>query len=171
MTEKSSLREYQAAVSERLKNAASQGESTTSMLGFIAAGQNWLIELRQVSEVLPVPMLEPVPLTREYFLGVCNVRGNLYSVVDFTLLNDKAALKPSPENRLLLLPHDAIHGAAIQVTRMAGLRNPDTFRHEAAPADAQPWVASVLRDAEGQPWNVLNPEALARHQKFLDVAA
>jgi twitching motility protein PilI len=171
MAEKPSLREYQAAVAERLKDASNQGASATSMLGFVAGGENWLVELQRVSEVLPVAGVEPVPLTQDYFVGVCNVRGNLYSIIDFTQLNEKAAVKASPENRLLLLPQDTIHGAAILVTRMAGLRNPDTFKHETAPSDAKPWIQSVMRDADGQPWYWLNVAALAKNQKFLDVAA
>ena len=171
MAEKPSLREYQAAVAERLKDASNQGASASSMLGFVAGGENWLVDLRRVAEVLPVSGVEPVPLTQEYFVGVCNVRGNLYSVIDFTQLNEKPAAKAVPENRLLLLPHDAIHGAAILVTRMAGLRNPDSFKREPAPGGAKPWVSAVMRDAEGQPWYLLNIEALTKHQKFLDVAA
>ena len=33
--------------------------------------------------MIPVPPITPVPLTRPWFRGVANVRGNLYSVVDF----------------------------------------------------------------------------------------
>jgi twitching motility protein PilI len=152
-------------------DASNQAASATSMLGFVAGGENWLVDLQRVSEVLPVAGVEPVPLTQDYFVGVCNVRGNLYSVIDFTQLNEKPAVKASAENRLLILPKEAIHGASILVTRMAGLRNPDTFKREAPPAGAKPWVASVLRDADGLPWYVLNIEALTQQQKFLDVAA
>jgi twitching motility protein PilI len=171
MAEKPSLREYQAAVAERLKDASNQGASASSMLGFIAGGENWLVELNKVTEVLPVSGVEPVPLTQEYFVGVCNVRGNLYSVIDFTQLNDKPAAKAATENRLLIIPNDALHGASILVTRMAGLRNPDTFKKDTLPSGVKPWVSAVMRDAEGQPWYVLNIEALTKHQKFLDVAA
>ena len=171
MAEKPSLREYQAAVAERLKDASNQGASASSMLGFVAGGENWLVELQRVSEVLPVTGVEPVPLTQDYFVGVCNVRGNLYSIIDFTQLNGKPAVKASAENRLLLLPKDVIHGASILVTRMAGLRNPDNYQREAVPAGSKPWVSAVLRDNEGLPWYLLNIEALAQHQQFQDVAA
>jgi twitching motility protein PilI len=171
MAEKPSLREYQAAFAERLKDASNQGASASSMLGFVAGGENWLVELQRVSEVLPVANVEPVPLTKDYFVGVCNVRGNLYSIIDFTLLNEKPAVKASTENRILIIPSDAIQGASILVTRMAGLRNPDSFKKETAPKGTKPWVSAVMRDAEGQAWYVLNIEALVAQQKFLDVAA
>jgi twitching motility protein PilI len=171
MAENPSLSEYQAAFAERLKDASNQEASASSLLGFVAAGQNWLVDLQQVSEVLPVAGVEPVPLTQAYFLGVFNVRGNLYSIIDFTLLNDKPAIKAGAENRVLLLPNTAIQGAAIMVTRMAGLRNPDNFKKEPAPRGMPPWVAEIWRDADGHGWNLLDIGALTKHPKFLDVAA
>jgi twitching motility protein PilI len=170
MVGKTSLRDYQAAVAERLKDASNQGASASSLLGFVAAEQNWLVDLKQVTEVLPVTGVEPVPLTQDYFVGVCNVRGNLYSIIDFTLLNDKPATKALPENRLILLPNQSIHGAAIMVTRMAGLRNPENFKREARAENSPAWVTEILRDTDNQAWYVLNLEALTKHPKFLNVA-
>ncbi len=171
MADKPSLREYQAAVAERLKDASNQGASASSMLGFVAAGQNWLVYLHEVTEVLPVAGVEPVPLTQDYFLGVCNVRGNLYSVIDFSLLNGQPASKAAAENRLVLLPNAAIHGAAILVTRMAGLRNPENFAREPSTKAMPQWVGEIFRDGEQQAWHLLNIDALSKHQKFLNVAA
>ena len=171
MADKTSLREFQAAVAARLRDAAMQGASASSMLGFVAGDQNWLIDLKQVAEVFPVAGVEPVPLTRNYFLGVCNVRGNLYSVVDFTVLNRRVAPKPSAENRLLLLPNAVVKGAALKVTRMAGLRNPETFKQEAPVAGSFPWVDAVLVDTEKQPWHLLSLEALVNDPNFLNVAS
>ncbi len=170
MAGKTSLRDYQAAVAERLKDASNQGASASSMLGFVAGGQNWLVNLQDVTEVLPVSGVEPVPLTQKYFLGVCNVRGNLYSIIDFAVLNDKAETKALPENRIILLPKQAIHGAAIMVTRMAGLRNPENFKRE-GPAPGSPiWATEILRDADFEAWHLLNIETLTKHPKFLNVA-
>ncbi len=168
---KPSLREYQAAVAARLKDAANQTTSAASLLGFVAGDQNWLVDLQQVAEVFPLADLEPVPLAQKYFLGVCNVRGNLYSVVDFCTLNGRVSPKPAAENRLLLLPNSAVQGAALMVTRMMGLRNPVAYKAETPPAGSVPWVGAVMRDAEQIPWHVLNLDVLVHHQKFLNVAA
>jgi twitching motility protein PilI len=170
MAVKTSLREYQAAVSARLKDAANQAASASSMLGFVAGSQNWLINLQQVAEVFPVVDIVPVPLTQDYFIGVCNVRGSLYSVVDFSALNGGAPTKPAVENRLLLLPGAVVQGAALLVNRMAGLRNPELFTSEALPPGAQAWVSVHMRDAEQQLWQMLDLDALVHHQSFLSVA-
>jgi twitching motility protein PilI len=170
MAVKTSLREYQAAVSARLKDAAGQAASASSMLGFVAGEQNWLINLQQVAEVFPVVDIVPVPLTQDYFVGVCNVRGSLYSVIDFSALNGAAAIKQVVENRLLLLPAALVQGSALLVSRMAGLRNPELFTRKAPPAGSLPWVLAQMRDADQQLWHLLDLDELIRHQSFLSVA-
>jgi twitching motility protein PilI len=76
---------------------------------------------------------------------------------------------PSVENRLLLLPGTFVQGAAILVSRMAGLRSPDAFTLMERKADSAPWVANVYQDAEGQVWNEVDVAALAQHENFLNV--
>ena len=76
------LRAFQQELATRLAaKTAAQVES--SRLGVAAAGQQWLIRLAEAGEVIPAPPLAPVPLTKPWFLGVANIRGNLYTVVDF----------------------------------------------------------------------------------------
>src|SRR5438552_11671344 len=76
------LRVFQQELAARLAGkTAAQVES--SRLGIACAGQQWLIRLADAGEVIPVPQLVSVPLTKPWFLGVANVRGNLYSIVDF----------------------------------------------------------------------------------------
>src|SRR3972149_1323771 len=48
-----------------------------------AGGRLWLIRLDDAGEVLPLPEVTPVPLTRPWFLGLANIRGNLAGVVGF----------------------------------------------------------------------------------------
>ena len=58
-------------------------------------GDNWFVALHQVSEVIPVPPTVPVPLTQPWFRGVANVRGNLYSMVDFSAFQGGDADRPA----------------------------------------------------------------------------
>src|SRR6185295_14620547 len=76
-----SLRDYQRELAERLRQADSA--RSASKLGVQVGAQSWLVDLVEAGEVLPVPPITAVPLTRAWFRGVANVRGNLYSVVDF----------------------------------------------------------------------------------------
>ncbi len=54
-----------------------------SKLGLQVGDDRWLVDLADAGEVIPVPPITAVPLTRPWFAGVANIRGNLYSVVDF----------------------------------------------------------------------------------------
>ena len=80
-TPRLSLRDYQRELAERLRQADST--RSASKLGVQVGSETWLIDLVEAGEVIPVPPITPVPLTRPWFRGVANVRGNLYSVVDF----------------------------------------------------------------------------------------
>ena len=75
MARRTGLREFQLAVAERLRTAATTKQALSSKLGFQVGGENWFVALHQVSEVIPVPQSVPVPLTHSWFRGVANVRG------------------------------------------------------------------------------------------------
>ncbi|MES2353763.1 MAG: chemotaxis protein CheW [Pseudomonadota bacterium] len=166
---KTSLREYQAAVVERLRSLGQRGASASSKLGFVVRDTRWIINLNEVAEVLPVPPVVPIPLTKPYFNGMCNVRGNLYGVVDFSAFMDKAPITRAVENRLLLLPPAVVQGAALLVSRMAGLRSPEAFVLADREPDTPLWVRNLYRDAEGHVWNELDVTTLAQHEYFLNV--
>src|SRR5258708_24002557 len=81
MAEKLSLGDYQRDLAERLR--AAEGSRSSSMLALQVGEQGWLVDLADAGEVIHVPPITAVPLTRAWFKGVTNIRGNLYSVVDF----------------------------------------------------------------------------------------
>lgn len=169
MARKTSLRDYQAAVAERLRNLALQDASASSKLGFMIGDMRWIMNLYEVAEVLPVPSIVPIPLTNTYFNGMCNVRGNLYGVVDFAAFIDRAPVIPAVENRLLLLPATLVQGAALLVSRMAGLRNPETLVTVENEAGTSPWAINLYRDPEGHVWHELDVSTLTQQERFLNV--
>ncbi|MBX6394019.1 MAG: chemotaxis protein CheW, partial [Burkholderiales bacterium] len=80
MARKVSLREFQQALVRRL-NEAQASEAVSARLGVQVGGELWLLRLNEVGEVIPPPAITPVPLTRHWFRGLTNIRGNLYTVV------------------------------------------------------------------------------------------
>jgi twitching motility protein PilI len=169
MARKTSLREYQTAVAERLRNLSKEEASVSSKLGFQAGGHFWFVSLQDVSEVIPVPVIAQVPLTKPYFCGLTNIRGNLYGVVDFSAFLGAGAVSSSLESRLLLLPQSIVQGAALLVNRMAGLKNVDGFVPSARPENAPEWVKATYTDAEGTAWRELDAHRLAEDAGFLNV--
>jgi len=170
MARRTGLREFQLSVAERLRTASTRA-ALSSKLGFQVAGDNWFVALHQVSEVIPVPQIVAVPLTRHWFRGVANVRGNLYGIADFAAFQGGDAIAPGMERRVILVSDRLVGGAGLLVSRMLGLRNPEQFTPAQRPADAHPWVGAVYTDAGGSRWLELDLPALAREPRFLEVGA
>ena len=171
MAKRVSLREFQENLASRLKAAAGEPAST-ARLSFEAGGVLWLLRLESTGELLPVPQIDRVPLTREWFLGVANVRGVLFGVTDFSAFIAGAPTRRGGDNRLLLVGQPLGINAALLVTRLAGLRNLADF--EPGDSDGAPsarWVERAWRDREGRTWCELDAAKLLAHRDFLDVAA
>ena len=170
MARRTGLREFQLSVAERIRTASTRA-ALASKLGFQVGAENWFVALHQVNEVIPVPATVSVPLTQSWFRGVANIRGNLYSVLDFSAFQAGEAIAPGMERRVILVSDRLIGGAGLLVSRMLGLRNPEQFTAAARPAEAPPWVAGAYTDAGGTRWLELDLTALVREQRFLEVGA
>ena len=167
MAARISLRDYQRELAARLRQAESG--ATASKLGLQIGDESWLVELVDAGEVIPVPAITAVPLTRPWFRGVTNIRGNLYSVVDFPAFLGGAAVSVGEQSRLLLIGEHFRTAAALLIDRSLGLRNPAQLRllREAG----APWTKTEYTDADGKTWKELNVPQLVQHPDFLDVAA
>ena len=170
MARRTGLREFQLSVAERLRTAATR-TALSSKLGFQVGSDNWFVALHQVSEVIPVPPTVQVPLTHSWFRGVANVRGNLYSVVDFSAFQGAEPIGPGMERRVILVNERLVAGSGLLVSRMLGLRNPEQFNPAAKPAGAPAWLAAAYTDAGGGRWLELDLPLLVREQRFLEVGA
>ena len=170
MARKSSLREFQRSVAERLRDP-SKLRATSSKLGFQVADENWFVSLADVAEVIPVPQFVPVPQTQRWFQGVANVRGKLYAVVDFAAFQGVTQASNTAERRVVLLHERLLEASGIVVGRMMGLRNPDNFVAEEADTTDRPWIKGKYREASGTVWFELDVSALAKCPAFLEVAA
>jgi twitching motility protein PilI len=167
MAEKLSLRDYQRDLAERLR--AAEGSQNVSMLALQVGEQGWLVDLADAGEVIPVPSITPVPLTRAWFKGVTNIRGNLYSVVDFPAFLGGNPVSVAGESRLLLIGERFRLGSALLVDRSLGLRNPAQLTPR--PKDSQsPWVKAEYVDQEGRVWQELDVPQLVQQPDFLGVA-
>ena len=162
-----SLRDYQRELAERLRQADSA--RSASKLGVQVGAQSWLIDLVEAGEVMPVPPVTAVPLTQTWFRGVANVRGNLYSVVDFAAFLGAGVSALGEGARLVLLGERFRSAAALLVDRSLGLRNPAQLRQR-APAQARPaWVRAEYEDEAGASWSELDVAELVRDTEFLAV--
>ena len=169
MAARLSLRQYQRELVERLRSAESA--QTTSKLGLQLGEESWLVDLAEAGEVIPVPAVTPVPLTRPWFKGVASIRGNLVSVVDFGAFLGLGAAAPGEEARLLLLNERFRMGCALLVERSLGLRSEEQLRARARADVRAPWLRAEYDDAQGEHWRELDVPLLVQDLEFLSVAA
>jgi twitching motility protein PilI len=165
MSTRTSLKDYQRELAERLKSA--EAGRSTSMLGLQVDDEAWLVDLRDAGEVIPVPQITPVPLTRPWFKGLANIRGNLYSVVDFPAFLQKRPVVLGDQARLLLLGERFRLGAALLIDRSLGLRNPAQL--ELRHGEPRAWTRALYADNEGRFWRELDLPGLSEHPDFLGV--
>ena len=170
MARKTSLREFQQNVAQRLRDLSSR-KTVASKLGFQVGPDYWLVTLADVSEVIPVPAFVPVPRTLPWFRGVSNIRGKLYSVVDFAHFQGEQVIGPGMERRVILIHERLLEGSALLVTRMLGLRNPENFTADTSAAEKRPWESARFRDSTGVVWRELDLAKLAVEPRFLEVGA
>jgi len=169
MAKKVSLRQFQEGLVARLKDVQSGTVAqSASKMGVQVGQEKWLINLPDVSEVVPLPQLLKVPLTQPWFSGMANVRGVLYSAVDFSRFLGGEPTQFNIDSRLLLANGKYHMNAGIIVHHMLGLKNPEQLQIGAT-ENLPPWVAADYVDSQGEVWKELNMSGLIHHPDFLNV--
>ncbi|MFS2023106.1 chemotaxis protein CheW [Massilia sp. GER05] len=140
------LRQYQEQLLERMQAARTSSGARAHQLGVEIGGVRYLLDLVEAGEIVPLPPLAAVPLTQPWYLGLANVRGNLLGVVDLARYLDPEAA-PTPGTRLVTFGPALGFPCALLVAKVVG-----------------------LREAGGQDWTPLSLAALAREERFLQVA-
>ena len=167
MGKKGSLREFQAHLATRLAGASNQ--SAAGLLGVQSGADYWLLSLSDSGEISPLPPLTSVPLTKPWFVGVANIRGNLYSVTDLSAFQSKDATPQNTSSRLLLIGTRHGNNAALLVTRTLGLKNPDDFTAAVADAADPVWGAVRYKDSQGGVWRKLSVRDLLADNDFMNI--
>lgn len=170
MATKISRREFQEALVARLQNLASgDAAAHATKLGVKSGGHNWLINLADVSEVVPLGGYTAVPLTKPWFIGMTNVRGNLFGIVDFSSFCGGEPTMMNVDCRLLLLNPRYGVNAALLVSRMQGLRGAEQLEPRESDTVRPLWIAAEYADQASQQWNELDVNGLVQTPEFLQV--
>ncbi|MEP6701580.1 MAG: chemotaxis protein CheW [Betaproteobacteria bacterium] len=165
---KINLRAFQQELSERLKHkTAAQVDSLR--LALECGGASWLVRLGDTGEVVPMPEPVSVPLTKPWFLGVANIRGSLYGMIDFgSFLTGEHTTRGIGARLVLLGPRFSEMRAGLVVNRVLGLRNLADF----SPVDGgtpRAWASRLWRDKTDAEWRELDLPRLVQDQQFLQV--
>lgn len=166
------LRLFQQELATRLASKTT-AQVESSRLGLSCAGERWLIRLADAAEVVAVPPLTAVPLTRPWFLGLANIRGNLYSVVDLARFLGREAVVPhggGGKSRLILFGSRAGDmNVGVVVQGVLGLRNIAELSPAPSATDAPAWYGQRWNDADGGTWQEFDLAQLAADPVFLRI--
>ena len=176
MANRQALRELQSRLADRLQVARTQGVAP-SWLAVEAGGEKYLFPMSQAGEIFPWVVTQAVPYTQDWFLGVANLRGGLFGIVDLTSYVSGLTALPKTElarkeSRLVALNSALEVNCALLVDRLAGLRNQEAFDDFfARAADAPEFFGNRYVDKNGASWQEINLQSLAQQTQFLTIGA
>ena len=181
MANRDALRAFQSRLAGRLQ-AARTSDVSASWLAVEAGEDNYLFPLGHAGEIFPWVAPQPVPYTAPWFLGVANLRGGLYGVVQLSGFAAGAPVAPAAaallsdasraQSRLVALNEMLEVNCALLIDRLVGLRGVDAFVASEPPApDAAAWFGHAYTDAAGERWQEINLQALSQQPQFLSIGA
>lgn len=174
MAKKEALRELQSRLAERMQAVRTE-QPGVSWLAVDCAGQGVLFPLKQAGEIFDIGTVMPVPHTQPWMVGVANLRGGLFAVID---LAGFLGLRTRPleglareQSRLVALNASLGMNCAVLVDRLEGLRHAaDMHRDDGDTSDRPAFAAARWADAGGKVWQEIGLAELAGQQQFLGIA-
>ena len=176
MANRQALKELQTRLAERLKVARVEGV-TPLWLAVQAAGKNYLFPLVHSGEIFPWVSIQQVSYSQVWFLGVANLRGGLYGVVDLACYISGQTTQSRNElartdSRLISLNSALDINCVLLIDKLAGLRKQDAFIDFSTPEpEAPPFFGNRYIDVSGESWQEINLQLLAKQVNFLSIAA
>ena len=176
MANRQAIRELQTRLADRLQIARKEGVAP-SWLAVEASGKKYLFPMTQAGEIFPWVATQTVPYTQSWFLGVANLRGGLFGVVDLASYVSGQRTTPKTdfalkESSLVALNSALDINCALLIDRLAGLRNQAAFNDfSEKTSDAPDYFGNQYIDQAGQSWQEINLQLLAQQAHFLTISA
>jgi twitching motility protein PilI len=140
-------------------------------IGYRVGSRLFVSGIDEISELLAVPVLTPVPGTQAWLLGVANVRGNLVPVVDLGRFLFGERTLQTERSRLLVVRQGA-GNVALLVDEVFGQRTVDTEARRAAEREDEPRLSRFVEERVGEPrLAIFSMGRLVRAPDFRQAAA
>ncbi len=165
---------------DRLTRAGIAGQTEEEIeqewvgIGFRLSGERFLVDRRQVREVMTYPgKITRVPGSKTWVAGLASVRGQLIPVYDLKAFLGGGVSVPDRATRILLANSRDVPAGLI-VDEVLG------FRRFATKEFAGEWAPTILRcdrymagayRRSGEVWPVMDLNTLLEHSQFQNVAA
>jgi len=177
MANRQALRDLQTRLAGRLAQARTEGIAA-GWLAVELLDRRFLLPLAQSGEIFPVTTVQRVPYTQDWYLGVANLRGGLYGIIDLAQFISGAPSSSSVDlggrdkARLVALNPALEVNCAVLIDKLSGLRGvADFVSREEAPANAHPFMSAQYVDKAGERWIELDLQQLANSPDFLGIGA
>ena len=163
--------QHEAMAAGHVLPERNQDDAKWGGLAFGVGDLNLVTELTSIIDVLDCPAITPVPGTQSWLKGICNVRGKLYSVVDFGAFLGVAGPVSGNEGKLLVINEEDLD-CTLLVPKIFGLRYFDALQQgkdkSVLDTPAQPFIDRTFLQGD-RIWAVLAVQRLIADTEFLNV--
>ncbi len=111
------------------KKDEAQKKKGRQYLQFYLNETTFAFPLKNALEIDYLPEITPLPNLPHWVRGICNLRGNIFSVVDLKQVLRLASVTEEPIRKLILMKSKDIQ-TAVLVDRISGTLNVDVHRHK-----------------------------------------
>ncbi|OEY99843.1 MULTISPECIES: chemotaxis protein CheW [Stenotrophomonas] len=142
-------------------------------VGYRVGKRHLVSDFREVVEIVPMPPITPVPGAQPWLLGVGNLRGNLFPVVDLKYFMEGERTVQQEGQRVLIM-RQAGGDVALTIDELFGQRSFDLDQDTGAGELASGRYAHFVDRAfhgEGRDWGVFSLSLLSRTPEFRQAAA
>ena len=160
---------FQREIVKRTQDARDNVDNQSRRLAVQAGSEHVLIDLKQTGELLTNINLTSVPLTKSWFLGLTNNRGNLIGVVDLAGFLGKPITASEKSDRLLVFASTISTHCAIRVSKVFGLIDVTTMSPEPLVQRSLRHCTQIYIDQESKKWMQIDLASMAHDPAFLDI--
>lgn len=117
-----------------------------TVLHFLVQDTQVCMNLHYIEKVLPLPLLEPVPSSPVYFVGLMNLKNKCIPVFDLAICIGLARDQIYPLNIPILLCSDGTHEVGLIIDKVLGLSDIDEKKieiHEEFTNNNSPFFGAV----------------------------
>jgi len=131
------------------------------LLLIVLGGREFLIRVKEVTEIIRPVDMTPVPMAPDHLLGMANIRGQIVCIIDPGKVSNlpESRLEKTDKTRFLILRHPRMH-VGIWVDEVRSLHRVRSEDIPAQPDDAERSYIRGQLEVDGQGYDVLNSEAL-----------
>lgn len=142
-------------------------------VGYRVGKRHLVSDFREVVEIVPMPPITPVPGAQPWLLGVGNLRGNLFPVVDLKYFMEGERTAQLEGQRVLIM-RQAGGDVALTIDELFGQRSFEQDQDTAAGDLASGRYVHFIDRAfhgDGHDWGVFSLSLLSRTPEFRQAAA